>query len=173
MNDFAKLSKSFILAAALSVPLSLTAAAVQAAGGEPSKPAATTTVGKYKKAYSPEECDALIEEAIKNRDLEAAVSLYEHNGTFITGSGEAVSGHDAVREQMRPLMDAEYFAFTAKPKSFLSADKDIALLRGTWTAKIKDAKGNITTIGGNNVEVVRRQPDGSWLFVIDHPTLAD
>lgn len=149
------------------------AANAQPAAGDSISKVSSVAQSTHKKAYKPEECDSLIEEAIKNKDLEAAVSLYEQNGTFITDSGKPVYGHDAVREQMRPLMRAESFGFTTQPKAFVSADGNIALLRGAWSAKIKDSQGNLKQISGNNVEVVRKQADGSWRFVIDHPTLAD
>lgn len=124
-------------------------------------------------AYKPEECDVLMQHAITSRDLEAAVMLYEVDGTFISEAGDAIIGRDAIREHMRPMMNVENFRFVRQPVAFIGANGDLALLRGTWSATSKDDAGNPFTIGGNNVEIVRRQPDGSWLFVIDHPTGAD
>lgn len=124
-------------------------------------------------ALKPEDCDVLMHLAITTRNLEAAVALYEPDGSFISASGEPVVGHDAIRELMRPMMEVEDFEFTRQPVAFLSAKGDLALLRGTWSATSKDEQGNPVVIGGNNVEIVRRQPDGSWRFVIDHPTGAD
>src|SRR5256886_8833787 len=37
-------------------------------------------------AQKPEECDILIEKALKNRDLDAAVALYEPNATLVLDS---------------------------------------------------------------------------------------
>ena len=42
---------------------------------------------------------------------------------------------------------------------------DIALLRADH--RIADAAGT-TILAGSSAEVVRRQPDGTWLYVIDH-----
>ena len=124
-------------------------------------------------ALKPEDCDLLIFAAIKNKDLEAAVALYEPNATFIIDSGEAVVGHAAIRETLRGWMDLQEPVFTTELKTFLNAEENLALLRGSWSAIAKDADGKSITISGKNVEVVRRQPDGTWRFVIDHPRGAD
>lgn len=42
---------------------------------------------------------------------------------------------------------------------------DIALLRADHA--IVDASG-ATLFSGSSAEVVRRQPDGTWLYIIDH-----
>ena len=70
-------------------------------------------------------------------------------------------------------MDLEDSAFTTELKAFFNADKDLAMLRGSWSAIAKGPDGKPTKISGKNVEVARRLPDGSWRFVIDHPRGAD
>jgi ketosteroid isomerase-like protein len=135
-----------------------------------------TTTSKRRKtvaAHRPEECDILIFEAIRNKDLEAAVAIYEPTATFVLESGEAVTGHPAIRETLRDWMELEDPVFTTELKAFLSADQNLALLRGSWSAIVKGPDGTPTKISGKNVEVVRRQPDGTWRFVIDHPRGAD
>lgn len=44
-----------------------------------------------------------------------------------------------------------------------------ALLRGSWSMERMTPVGKAVTMKGHSIEVARRQPDGSWLFVIDHP----
>lgn len=124
-------------------------------------------------ALKPEDCDLLIFEAIKHQDLEAAVALYEPNATFVLESGEVVTGQAAIRETLRGWMELEDAQFTTELKAFLNAEENLALLRGSWSAIAKDPDGKPTRISGKNVEVVRRQPDGTWRFVIDHPRGAD
>jgi uncharacterized protein (TIGR02246 family) len=124
-------------------------------------------------ALKPEDCDLLVFDSIRKKDLEAAVALYEPDATFITGSGEAVVGHAAIREVMRGWMELEEPEFTTGLETFINAEGNLALLRGSWSAIAKDADGKPVKITGKNVEVVRRQPDGTWRFVIDHPTGAD
>lgn len=124
-------------------------------------------------AMKPEECDLLMYQAVRNKDLEAAVALYEKDAVFILSDGERAIGHDAIREALRPFMEVEDFEFTFGPVAYADASGELAFTRGTWSGSVKDAEGNINKISGKNVEVVRRQPDGSWLFVVDHPTGAN
>ena len=45
----------------------------------------------------------------------------------------------------------------------------VALLRGRWRLSGTGPDGQPVELAGSNVEVARRQPDGRWLYVIDHP----
>jgi uncharacterized protein (TIGR02246 family) len=124
-------------------------------------------------ARKPEECDILIVEAIKRKDLEAAVALYEPNATFVLDSGEVITGRAAIREALKAWIGLDDVRFTTEIKAIQSADGNLAMSRGTWSATTKGPDGKPVTLTGKNVEVVRRQPDGTWLFVIDNPRGAD
>ena len=124
-------------------------------------------------AYRPEECDLLIFENMRNRDLQAVVDLFEPDATFITGDGSRIQGHDAIQEAVKGWLDAEKLEWILGPVAYVDASGTIALLRGTWSATFRSEDGEITTSTGKNVEVVRLQPDGTWRFVIDHATGAD
>lgn len=124
-------------------------------------------------AMKPEECDLLMYQAVRNKDLEAAVALYEKDAVFILDDGQRAVGHEAIREALRPFMTVDDFEFNFGPVAYTDAAGDIAVTRGTWSASVKDNEGNISKISGKNMEVVRRQQDGSWLFIIDHPNGAN
>ncbi len=117
-------------------------------------------------ARKPEDCDLLLIEALNAGDLEAAVALYEPNASFVAEPGKVVSGTAAIREQMQGFL-------AIKPKFTLEVSAaqsgDIALLNSKWKVTGTDAEGKAVTIAGNGVEVVRRQGDGSWRFVVDSP----
>ncbi len=42
--------------------------------------------------------------------------------------------------------------------------EELAATYGVWSMKAGDQE-----LSGKTIEVVRRQPDGTWLFVIDDP----
>jgi len=46
---------------------------------------------------------------------------------------------------------------------------DVALLRAHWRLAGTGPDGKPLEIQGHSVEVIWRQSDGNWLFVIDHP----
>ena len=47
------------------------------------------------------------------------------------------------------------------------------VVRTSPTLKARDAEGNDIQTGGKYADVVRRQPDATWLFVIDNPNGTD
>jgi hypothetical protein len=55
-------------------------------------------------ARKPEECDTILVDAINKGDLEAAIALYEPNARFVQESGEVVTGHPAIREEMKGFL---------------------------------------------------------------------
>jgi uncharacterized protein (TIGR02246 family) len=123
-------------------------------------------------ARKPEECDTLLVEAINRGDLEAALALYEPNASFVQDSGEVVTGLGAIREVMQGFLAIKP-KFSIEVKAVQSGDGGLALLRAKWSATGTGPDGKPMTISGNSTEVVRRQSDGTWRFVIDNPRGAD
>jgi len=50
---------------------------------------------------------------------------------------------------------------------------NIALLRSAWRLKGTGPDGKPVEMAHGSAEVVRRQPDGSWRYIIDHPFGSD
>jgi len=123
-------------------------------------------------ARKPEECDTLLIEAANRGDLEAAVALYEPNASFVQESGQVVTGLAAIREAMQGFLALKP-KFTIEVKAVQSGDGDLALLRAKWGLTGTGPDGKPVTMSGNSTEVVRRQSDGTWRFVIDNPRGAD
>src|ERR1700739_322839 len=119
-------------------------------------------------ARKPEECDTLLLEALTRGDLETAVALYEPNASFVQDSGEVIAGRAAIREVMKGFVALKP-KFTVKARWGLSGDATLALTGLKWSATGTDPEGKPVTMSGNSTEVVRRQSDGTWLFVIDNP----
>jgi uncharacterized protein (TIGR02246 family) len=120
-------------------------------------------------ANSPEELDLLVAKAISSGDLEAALSLYEADAVFIPPgqpSTDPVRGRDALREVMSQFL-AMKPTLTIEPKKVIESG-DIALVTGDWTLTGKGPDGDIS-MSGTYTDVMHRQADGTWLFVIDNP----
>ena len=118
-------------------------------------------------ARTPEEVDRCLAEAFRAKDLEAILALYEPGATFIAQPGQPVTGLAAIRVAIQGLL-------SIKPHLQLEVTRvlqagDIALLSSTWTLTGTTPEGNALTMSGNGMEVVRRQSDGTWRYVIDDP----
>jgi ketosteroid isomerase-like protein len=107
----------------------------------------------------------LVEEAFNEADLESVMKTYEPGAVHrplpgVVASGKA--GRDLLGGflSMKPIVSLE--------TTYVFEAGDIALLCSRWTARGTDPEGNDFELSGEGTEVARRQPDGSWLTVIDN-----
>ena len=107
--------------------------------------------------------DALFEKALNSGDLDGLVALYEPDATLIPQPGQEAKGRDAIREALAPLV-AGGAQIDLKVERTVQSGEELAATYGVWSMKAGDQE-----MSGKTVEVVRRQPDGTWLFVIDDP----
>jgi uncharacterized protein (TIGR02246 family) len=103
-----------------------------------------------------------VEEGINSRDLERLVALYAEDARLVTMDGSVAEGRDAIREQYAGFLAMEG-RVTVRTRHAIEMG-DLALLSNEWTFRAGDEVMSATT-----AEVARRQPDGSWLYIIDHP----
>ena len=118
-------------------------------------------------AHKPEELDVLFAQAINAGDLEAVIKLYEPTASLMMQPGQVVSGTKAVREALSGFL-------AMKPRMTLEARTlaeagGIALTTSKWVLEGTGPDGTPMKMEGQSAEVARRQPDGTWLFVIDNP----
>jgi ketosteroid isomerase-like protein len=119
-------------------------------------------------ARSPEETSSLFTDAINSSDLDAVIALYEPDATSLPPTGEAaVSTNDARRAMFSGMMALNPTIALHVTRTLESGD--VAMVTGSWTLEGKDPDGNAVMMDGHYADVVRRQSDGSWLFVIDNP----
>ena len=119
-------------------------------------------------AQKPEDCDYLIAEYINSGNVQAAVDLYEPTATFVAEPGKLVSGHAAIREVMAGFVASKPRIEMKVPIVVLSGD--LALTVSEYTVTSTGPDGKQTSSSARGTEVVRRQADGTWRFVIDNPT---
>lgn len=118
-------------------------------------------------ARRPEEVDQLFVQAFSAGDLEALVALYEPDAALVSQSGQVVKGREAIREALQGFI-ALCGEFCLDVKS-VAETCDLALVRSDWSLVGTAPGGCLVNLSGRGSEVVRRQPDGTWLYVIDNP----
>ena len=116
---------------------------------------------------TPEEMHQIFTKAFTAKNPEALLALYEPDAVFTLQPGQAVTGHAAIREALNGFLalDAQ---LEMQPGNIVQSG-DIALILSKWTLKGTDPTGAPVELAGQTADVVRRQADGSWLFVIDNP----
>ena len=100
-------------------------------------------------------------------NLEGLVALYEPFAVLAPRPGPVAIGQAAIREVLTGFLSLKP-QFTLKVEKVLHTG-DVALLISHWTLNGTDPSGNKVEQAGTTADVARRQPDGSWLLVIDNP----
>ena len=121
-------------------------------------------------AQKPEECDLLLLKALEQGDLDAAVAMYESNATFVVSTDQMVTGQAAIREVMQGFIAAKATFNVEAVTAISSSDGSVAVTRVKGSSTSPGPDGQPVTTPLHSVEVVRKQPDGTWLFIIDDPS---
>jgi uncharacterized protein (TIGR02246 family) len=113
-------------------------------------------------ARTPQEVHELFLDAFNRADVDALAALYEANAVLVT-QADTAGGRDAIRAAYRRIL-SDGGHMELQTLTVRDSGDGLALLHAGWTLHRKG-----TAISGISTEVVRRQADGSWLFVLDEP----
>lgn len=116
-----------------------------------------TNMTSREKAMSPEDLTRLFVERSNSGDAEGVAELYEPDAVMAFPPGQITVGRDAIEKLWESVL-ADRPHFTPEPPLPTLICGDIAL---TSTPPADGA--------GARAQVVRRQPDGRWLRVLDQP----
>jgi len=118
-------------------------------------------------ARTPEDVDRLFAELLTAGKLDPLVALYEPQAALMSSPGKLVTGTAAIRDSLAGFL-------AGKPKMTLTArvvaqSGELAVTSAKWELAMTGPDGKPAQMSGESVEVVRRQPDGTWRVVIDLP----
>lgn len=116
----------------------------------------------------PEEMHASFAEAMRTRDVDALLDLYEPEATVLLPDGAELTSTDARREMFAGLIAAGG-APQGTQRTVVVAG-DLALTSSIYQLDSDPADGRPTSVV--TAEVSRRQADGSWRVVIDAPAFS-
>jgi uncharacterized protein (TIGR02246 family) len=100
-------------------------------------------------------------------DIDGILQTYEPGAVVVGQPGAPVSGTPALRAMFAGFIAAQA-RFTFLGHEVIQA-QDIALHITPWRMTGVAPDGKALTANGLSVAVLRRQPDGRWLMVIDNP----
>ena len=116
---------------------------------------------------TPEQVLKSIVDGINTGNLDALMTLYEPEAAFAAQPGSLKHGLSGVRESLAGFI-AMKGTLDLKVTRVLEAS-DLALVMGAWSFTGTGPAGEPVKLTGYNADVLRRQADGSWRFVIDNP----
>ena len=105
-------------------------------------------------ALDPQDLERLLVTRQRAGDVEGMVALFEPDAVIDSGDGRLIQGTEAIR--------AFYVELKATGRKFEFGQQSPALVSGDLAlTSTHSLDGSVTA------EVARRQPDGTWLWVID------
>jgi uncharacterized protein (TIGR02246 family) len=104
---------------------------------------------------------------INSGDLDSLLPLYESEAAFATQPGSLAHGAPGIREALTGFISLKG-KLDLEVTRVLEVD-DLALVIGFWSFDGTDPNGEPVHLEARNADVLRRQPDGTWRFVIDNP----
>lgn len=116
---------------------------------------------------TPEKVLQSIVSGINSGDLDSLVPLYESDAAFATQPGSLAHGAPGVREALTGFISMDG-KLDLEVTRVLEVD-DLALVVGVWSFNGTGSDGEPVQLAARNADVLRRQSDGSWRFVIDNP----
>lgn len=121
------------------------------------------------RAAQPEDLNQFFLERANAGDVHGVVALYEPDAVLVSPGGQLITGTQALRQAYTQL-------FAGKPKfegetQGAIHNGDLALTSTQFTTSSVGPGGKLMTMKSATTEVARRQPDGTWLWVIDQPNV--
>ena len=116
---------------------------------------------------TPEQVLKSIVEGINTANLDALMPLYEPGAGFAIQPGSLTHGKAGLREALAGFV-AMKGKLDLKVTRVLEAG-GLALVTTVWSFTGTGANGEPVKLAAKSADVLRRQADGSWRFVIDNP----
>ncbi len=116
---------------------------------------------------TPADLLALLGRLMESRDIDAIMAIHEDEAAMVEWGGGVARGEDAIRQ-----VYVDFFA--TEPVLKVQALQIVeagntAIILGDYTMDYTNANGKIISVEGKFGDMVRQQPDGSWLYLLDNP----
>jgi ketosteroid isomerase-like protein len=118
-------------------------------------------------ARTPEDLDVLFARELNAGNLDGLAALYEPGATFTVEPGKVVTGTSAIRDALGGFLAMKPH-ITLKT-AILGNAGDVVMMTSAWQLTGTGPDGSAVDLEGDSAEIARRQPDGSWKFIIDSP----
>ena len=116
---------------------------------------------------SPDQAHALFAKAMNEKNLEQLCAMYTDDAVMVLRSGDlTVQGKSKIRRVFTEMVAA--LESLELDIIYQVRSEDTVLFRSKYRSIYHTSDGVKHDVVSSGIEVLRRQPDGTWLFTIDH-----
>lgn len=117
-------------------------------------------------ATNPAQIHRLFEDAFNAGDLDSLLELYEPDAVVIVEPGAVARGLSEIGPVLQGFLDLGG-KIELDSKAVVEVG-DLAYLTNRWSLTGTAPDGSTLDLGAVTAEVARRQPDGTWRYIIDN-----
>lgn len=116
---------------------------------------------------SPDQAHALFAKAMNEKNLEQLCAMYADDAVMVLRSGNLkVQGKSTIRKVFTEMIAA--LESLELDIIYQVRSEDTVLFRSKYRSVYHTSDGVKHDVVSSGIEVLRKQPDGTWLFTIDH-----
>lgn len=123
------------------------------------------------RVWKPENMNAAFADAYNSGNIDQVLALYEPNSIHVHSNGSLEIGIHSFRHTLEELLLLKGTMISTN--LYCIPFENIAMLRARFTLQTTGPHGQPLVLQGHTSEIVRQQPDGSWLYIVDHPFGSD
>lgn len=120
-------------------------------------------------ATTPQEIPKLFQKYMNQGELEAVLSMYEHEAVIAPTGRQINQGKDAIRESIIGFLSQKPSCFLHEAECIVNGS--VALIATHWTFSYIDENNKKQEWDMHPVLLARLQDNGEWLVAIDHPRI--
>jgi ketosteroid isomerase-like protein len=100
-------------------------------------------------------------------DVEAVMAMYEPRAILVAQPGQVAEGAAGLRAALNGFLSLKPTLTMGNFRLVVAGDLALSIVK--WTLQGTGPDGQAVHMEGTTSDVLRRQGDGTWLFVIDNP----
>ena len=112
--------------------------------------------------------DAEWVKAAQTKQVNNWMVFYADDAVVLPPNDKAASGKDNIRKPVADLLGLPELSISWQPtKVEVARSGDLAYLYGTYDLSFRQPSGNVVSDKGKNLEIWKKQADGSWKCIVD------
>lgn len=106
--------------------------------------------------------------AAQTKQVDSWMVFYADDAVVLPPNDKAASGKQSIRKPVNDLLGLPELSISWQPTGVEVAQSgDLAYLYGAYDLSFKDPNGKTVSDKGKNLEIWKKEPDGSWKCVVD------